>query len=148
LWRWSDIVYGGCDKNLRRFCARYHVWYLQTRTTCTSYKSGTSDILVCKHVHDNMHETFSNFYHSLHILYHFISTSFIIFGSWFVSIVRNNVHETFSNFYHSLHIRYHFISISFMIFGLRLSASSWSCFVNKMFKIWGLFVDIDSQYTQ
>ena len=77
--------------------------------------------------------------------------------SWFVSIVRNNVHQTFSKFYHILHIRYHDISTSFMIFGLRLhfiefknnsSASSWSCFVKKMFKISGLFLDTASHYTQ
>ena len=58
---------------------------------------------------------------------------------------------------HILHIWYHDISTSFMIFGLRLhfiefknnsSASSWSCFVNKMFEILGPFLDTASDYTQ
>jgi len=77
--------------------------------------------------------------------------------SWFVSIVHDNVHQTFSNFYHILHIRYHDISTNFMIFGLRLHfiefknnsfASSWSCFVNKMFEILGPLMDTASHYTQ
>ena len=71
----------------------------------------------------------------------------------FASIVRDNLHETFSNFYHSLHIWYHDIWTSFMIFGLCLLfiefknnsiASSWSCFMNKMFKILGPFLDTAS----
>ena len=49
------------------------------------------------------------------------------------------------------------ILTSFMIFGLRLlfiefknnsTASLWSCFVNKMFKIGGLFLDTASHYTK
>ena len=75
----------------------------------------------------------------------------------FASIVRDNLRETFSIFYHSLHIWYHDISTSFMIFGLCLffiefknnsTASSWSCFVNKMFEIGGLFLDTASHYTK
>ena len=60
------------------------------------------------------------------------------------------------NFYHSL-IWYHDILTNFMIFGLRLlfiefknnsTAGSWSCFVNKMFEIGGLFLDTASHYTK
>ena len=75
----------------------------------------------------------------------------------FASIVHDNLRKTSSNFYHSLHIWYHDILTSFMIFGLRLlfiefknnsTASSWSCFVNKMFEIDGLFLDTASHYTK
>ena len=54
-------------------------------------------------------------------------------------------------------IAYNANSTSFMIFGLPLHfiefknnsfASSWSCFVNKMFEILGLFLDTASHYTQ
>ena len=84
--------------------------------------------------------------------------------SWFreegdevVSIVRDNLREIFSNFYHSLRIWYHDILTSFMIFELRLlfiefknnsTASSWSCFVNKMFEIGGLVLDMASHYSK
>ena len=60
-------------------------------------------------------------------------------------------------FYHSLNIWYHDILTNFMIFGLRLlfiefknnsTASSWSCFVNKMFEIGDLFLDTASHYTK
>ena len=35
-------------------------------------------------VRDNVHQTFSNFYHSIHIRYHDISISFMIFGLRFL----------------------------------------------------------------
>ena len=66
-------------------------------------------------------------------------------------------YETFSNFYHRVRIWYHDILINFIIFVLRLffiefknnsTASSWSCFVNKMFEIGGLFLDMTSHYTK
>jgi hypothetical protein len=54
-------------------------------------------------------------------------------------------------------MRYHDISVIFVIFGLCLHliefknespASRWPCFVNKIFKISGEFLDTASQYTQ
>jgi hypothetical protein len=48
-----------------------HMWYLITYLEMSWFVS-----IVC----DNMHETFFNFYHNLHIQYHDISTSFMIFG--------------------------------------------------------------------
>ena len=70
-------------------------------------------------VRDNVHEIFWNFYHILHIRYHDISTSFMIFGLRFLFI-------EFKNTFH---------------------ASSRSCFVNKMSEILGPFLDTASHYT-
>ena len=117
----QDIICGGCDKKLRRF----HASLSRTMLTTSSPSSRN-------------HETSSEILR-------------------FASIVCDNLRETFSNFYHSLHIWYHDILTSFMIFGLRLlfiefknnsTASSWSCFVNKMFEIGGLFLDTASHYTK
>ena len=58
--------------------ARYHVWCLQTRTS--PHVSHVEMSWFVSIVRDNVHQTFSNFYHILHIRYHDISTSFMIFG--------------------------------------------------------------------
>ena len=71
-------------------------------------------------VRDNVHQTFSNFYHSLHIWYHDISTSFMIFG----------------------------LRLLFIEFKNTSHASTRSCFVNKMSEISGPFLDTASHYTQ
>ena len=119
--RCHDIICGGCDKKLRRFHASLSCTMLTTLSVSSWNHETSSEILR------------------------------------FVSIVRDNLRETFSNFYHNLHIWYHDISTSFKIFGLRLlfiefkdnsTASSWSCFVNKMFKIGGLVLDTASHYTK
>ena len=63
---------------------------------------------------------------------------------WFVNIIHDRLCETFSIFYHDLHVLYHKILTNLMIFRLRLlflefknhsATRSWSCFLNKMFKI-------------
>ena len=71
-------------------------------------------------VHDNVHEIFWNFYHSLHIWYHDISTSFMIFG----------------------------LRLLFIEFKNTSHAISRTCFVNKMSEILGPFLDTASHYTQ
>ena len=61
------------------------------------------------------------------------------------------------NFYHSLHVWYHEIMRNLMIFRLRLlflefknhsATCSWSCFLNKMFKISFHFPSKTSHWTQ
>ena len=118
--RCHDIICGGCYKKLRRFYASLSRTMLTTSSPSSWNHETSSEILQ------------------------------------FASIVCDNLCKTFSNFYHSLHIWYHDILTSCMIFGLRLlfiefknksTASSWSCFVNKMFEIGGLFLDTASHYT-
>ena len=71
-------------------------------------------------VRDNVHEIFWNFYYSLHIRYHDLSTSFMIFR----------------------------LRLLFIEFKNTSHASSWSYFVNKMSEILGPFLDTASRYTQ
>ena len=71
-------------------------------------------------VRDKLAQNLLNFYHSLHIWYHDISTSFKIFG----------------------------LRLLFIEFKNNLAASSWSFFMNKMFEIGGLFLNTASHYTK
>ena len=70
-------------------------------------------------VRDNVHKIFWNFYHSLHIWYHDISTSFMIFG----------------------------LRLLFIEFKNTSHAISRTCFVNKMSEISGPFLDTTSHNT-
>ena len=74
-----------------------------------------------------------------------------------VSNVCDKLCETFLIFYHNLHIWYHDILTNLMIFRVSLlfiefksnfATRSWSCFVNKMFKISFHFPDNASHWTQ
>ena len=67
-------------------------------------------------VRDNVHEIFWNFYHSLHIWYPDISTSFMIFGLHLLFIEFKNTSHTISR----------------------------TCFVNKMSEISSPFLDTAS----
>ena len=82
--------------------------------TYDAYKPGHLYI-----VRDNVHEIFWNFYHSLHIWYHDISTSFMIFG----------LRLLFIEFINTSH------------------AISRTCFVNEISEISGPFLDTASHNT-
>ena len=117
----QDIICGGCDKKLRRFRASCHVRCLQIEVGLfTKSISWRGRLRFASIVCDNLRETFSNFYHSLHIWYHDILTSFMIFE----------------------------LRLLFIEFKNNSIVSSWSCFVNKMFEIGGLFLDTASHYTK
>ena len=73
-----------------------------------------------------------------------------------INIIDDILCKTFSIFYHSLHVWYHEILTNLMIFRLCLlflefknhsATRSWSCFLNKLFKISFHFPGKASQWT-
>ena len=81
-------------------------------------------------VRDNVHQTFSNFYHSLHIRYHDISTSFMIFGLHLLFIeFKNTSHVKFAVMFRKQDV-WNFGSVPG--YGLTLYSVTWLSFFESL----------------